>query len=38
MENKYLITAKDLHTALLILTRALDGCSLLDNAGAYSLE
>jgi len=29
---------KGLYTALLILTRTLHGCSLLENAGAYSPE
>jgi len=29
---------KGLHTSLLILTRTLQGCSFLENAGAYSPE
>ena len=29
---------ESLHTMLLILTRTLHGCSLLENAGAYSPE
>jgi hypothetical protein len=36
--GEYLIKGKGLHATLLILTRALHGCSLLENAGAYSPE
>ena len=37
-KGEYLIKSKGLHAALLILTRTLHGCSLLENAGAYSPE
>jgi hypothetical protein len=37
-KGEYLIKSKGLYAALLILTRTLHGCSLLENAGAYSPE
>jgi hypothetical protein len=37
-KGEYLIKSKGLQAALLILTRTLHGCSLLENVGAYSPE
>jgi hypothetical protein len=37
-ESSQRASLKGLHAALLILIRTLHGCSLLENAGAYSPE
>jgi hypothetical protein len=38
IEQALRVSLKGLYTALLISTRSLHGCSILENAGAYSPE